>query len=228
MKDFKVAEKFISINGESRFSGELAVFIRFAGCNLACTYCDTAWAIPSDCPHEVMSLKEITDYAHASGVTRVTLTGGEPLLQEDINSLVAELIGRNHKVEIETNGAVNISPLMKMAAELSIRDELSVTLDYKCPSSGMEKFNIEENYMLLREYDTVKFVVGSIEDLDRAKEIIDRFNLMGRHIAVYLSPVYGKIEPAEIVEYMKANKMNGVRHQLQQHKFIWDPEKRGV
>ncbi|MBO4863548.1 MAG: putative 7-carboxy-7-deazaguanine synthase QueE [Eubacterium sp.] len=225
---FKVAEKFISINGESRFAGELAVFIRFAGCNLSCSYCDTAWAIPMDCPHEEMSIKELTDYVVASGVDRVTLTGGEPLLQEDIESLVAELIGRNKKVEIETNGAVSIAPLMEMAARLSITDEMSVTLDYKCPSSGMEEFNIEENYALLREYDTVKFVVGSREDMEKAEKIISGYRLIDRHIAVYLSPVFGRIESSEIVEYMKNSNMNGVRHQLQQHKFIWDPDKRGV
>ena len=92
MNEFRVAEKFVSINGESRRAGELAVFIRFVGCNLNCSYCDTAWAIPGDAPHEIMSLEKLLEYADTSGVTNVTLTGGEPLLQKGIEDLTAELI----------------------------------------------------------------------------------------------------------------------------------------
>ena len=109
-----------------------------------------------------------------------------------------------------------------------MRDEVSVTLDYKCPGSGMEEFMVMENYDLLREYDTVKFVVSDVADLDRAREIIESQKLVERKVAVYLSPVFGRIEPKTIVEYMIEHKMNGVTNQLQQHKFIWPPEMRGV
>ena len=224
---YKVAEIFTSVNGESRLAGELAVFVRFVGCNLSCAYCDTAWAISMDAPHKEMSLDEIIAYVEQTGIKNVTLTGGEPLLSEGIEELIIELIGHNHRVEIETNGAVDIIPLLDIAARLSIKDELSITLDYKCPSSGMESFMVMENYDVLRSYDTVKFVVGDKADLDKAREIIEKYDLIDR-CAVYLSAVFGRITPREIVEYMLEHKMNGVTHQLQQHKFIWDPNARGV
>ena len=92
----------------------------------------------------------------------------------------------------------------------------------------MEGFMLMENYDELREYDTVKFVVSDRKDLDRAREVIEKYKLIDRKVAAYLSPVFGKIEPSEIVEYMIEHQLNGVTHQLQQHKFIWDPDKRGV
>ena len=225
---FKVAEKFVSINGEARLAGELAVFIRFTGCNLCCSYCDTAWAIPQDAPHEIMTLSELVEYADDSGIKNVTLTGGEPLLQEGLTDLILELIAHNHKVEIETNGALSIEKYAKLAEKMGITDELSITMDYKCPSSGVEAAMLPENYIFLRSYDTVKFVVGDREDLDKARAVIAEHELIERKIKVYLSAVFGKITPAEIVEYMKENKMIGVTYQLQQHKYIWDPDKRGV
>ena len=228
MKKFRVAEKFVSRNGESRLAGELAVFIRFTGCGLRCSYCDTAWALSPDAPHELMSLEDIVDYGKNTGITNVTLTGGEPLMQQAVTDLVAELIGTNHKVEIETNGAVSIKELSELSDTLGLTDELSVTLDYKCPSSLMEDRMLMDNYDYLREYDTVKFVVGTVEDMLRAKEIIDRYSLIGKKIKVYLSPVYGELEYKDIVQFMMDNKMNGVRFQLQQHKIIWDPDMRGV
>ena len=225
---YKVSEKFVSINGESRRAGELAVFIRFIGCNLNCTYCDTAWAIPADAPHQEMSRQQIVDYIRESGVDNITLTGGEPLLQPELEELVVDIISLNKRVEIETNGAVSIKAFRELADKLSLRDELSITLDYKCPGSGMEEFMLMENYEYLREYDTVKFVVSDRNDLDKARLVMEKYDLVARGVAVYLSPVFGAIEPREIVEYMIEHKLNGVTHQLQQHKFIWDPDKRGV
>lgn len=232
MNEFKVAEKFVSINGEARRAGELAVFIRFVGCNLNCSYCDTAWAIPMDAPGEQESIDSLLKYVDESGVTNVTLTGGEPLLQNNIEKLIEELIKSNHRVEIETNGAVSIERCYKLAKELEAAgqmsaDMLSITLDYKCPSSGMQMAMKMENYKYLRSCDTVKFVVGSVEDLDAAKSVIDVYKLTEK-CAVFLSPVFGNIQSTEIVDYMIENKMNGVTHQLQQHKFIWDPNARGV
>ncbi|MBR6403831.1 MAG: putative 7-carboxy-7-deazaguanine synthase QueE [Eubacterium sp.] len=224
---YKVAEWFVSINGEGRRAGEPAVFIRFVGCNLACSYCDTAWAISENAEHKERTLEEIIEYVENSGITNVTLTGGEPLLQNGIEDIVLELIGRNHRVEIETNGAVSIKAMYNLADKYSMMDELSVTLDYKCPGSGMEAFMDMDNYEHLRPEDTVKFVVCDRSDLDKAREIIEKYDLVER-CAVYLSPVFGRIESREIVEYMIEHKMNGVKHQLQQHKFIWPPDARGV
>ncbi len=218
---YPVAEKFVSINGEGRRAGELAVFIRFRGCNLSCGYCDTKWANAQSAPAEYLSEQQLTDYVISTGVINVTLTGGEPLLQKDISSLTDMLISNGRRVEIETNGSVSI-------ADLAARKKRPVfTLDYKLPSSGMESRMLIENYKYLNKEDTVKFVCGDRADLERAAEIIAENELIERS-SVYFSPVFGSIEPAEIVEFMKERCINGARVQLQLHKFIWDPEKKGV
>ena len=218
---FAVAEKFVSINGESVRAGEPAVFIRFRGCNLACSYCDTKWANEPACPAELMSAEEIAAYVEGTGIKNVTLTGGEPLLQKDISSLIELLVSGGHRVEIETNGSVSVAELSRMACRPVF------TLDYKLPSSGMESAMLTENYNYLRGEDAVKFVSGSLADLERAAEIIEKYSLTEK-CRVYISPVFGAIDPAEIVEFMLERRLNGVRLQLQLHKFIWEPEKRGV
>ena len=218
---FKLAEHFISINGEGRCAGELALFLRFAGCNLRCDWCDTAWACGKDAPCEIVGLArlmQIAEDAAAQGVRNVTLTGGEPLLQAHIGELIDRL-GKTLglRVEIETNGAVPLEPFRKCGAVF--------TMDYKLPSSKMEQHMCTENFALLREWDCVKFVCGSRADVFRAKEIAEQFE---PQCPMYLSPVFGRIDPAEIVEIMKEQKMGSFRLQLQLHKFIWDPMARGV
>lgn len=218
----KVVEKFISVNGEGRLSGQLAVFIRFAGCNLDCSYCDTRWANESDVHYELMSAKEVYDHIKSTKVRNVTLTGGEPLLQEGILELL-EILSKDKElsVEIETNGSI---PLDKFS---NIENPPSFTMDYKLPSSNMENKMITDNFKYLTKKDTVKFVSGSIEDLEKVKTIIINYSLVNK-TNVYISPVFGKIDMNNIVEFMKDNKMNGVTLQIQLHKVIWEPEKRGV
>lgn len=222
MEKYRIAEHFISINGEGRRSGELAYFIRFPGCNLTCSYCDTSWANQPETPYTEMTAEEIFDTIRISGVRNVTLTGGEPLLQKNIRSLI-ELLNTDSRirVEIETNGSVDIAPLTDLAKRPSF------TLDYKLPSSGMEIMMRASNFELLTPADTVKFVAGSTEDLERAATVIDAYDLTDR-CSVHISPVFGEIEPADIVDFMKKNCMNDVALRLQIHKLIWDPQKRGV
>ncbi|MCR5720498.1 MAG: putative 7-carboxy-7-deazaguanine synthase QueE [Lachnospiraceae bacterium] len=218
---YPVAEIFTSINGESIRAGEPAVFVRFKGCNLNCSYCDTQWANTPDCEYEELSLEEILKRIKDTGITNVTLTGGEPLLQKSINSLTDSLILAGHRVEIETNGSIPIK-------DLALRDRRPFfTLDYKLPSSGMEKYMLTDNYQYLKEGDAVKFVSGSVHDLTKAKEIIETFALTSK-CKVYISPVFGDIDPKDIVDFMIKNKLNDVRLQLQLHKYIWDPRMRGV
>lgn len=218
---FPVVEHFISINGEGTRAGELALFVRFKGCGLNCSYCDTAWAKRSDAPAEMLSAEDIAGMAAKSGIKNVTLTGGEPLMQKDIAVLVRLLIQNGSRVEIETNGSIPIE-------ELAMLDERpAFTMDYKLPSSGMEKYMCLENFRFLCCNDTVKFVSGSMEDLERAQEIIEKYSLC-KNCHVYISPVFGRIDPADIVEFMKERRLNHVRLQLQLHKFIWDPQKKGV
>ncbi|MCI6560180.1 MAG: putative 7-carboxy-7-deazaguanine synthase QueE [Ruminococcus sp.] len=218
---FPVAEKFTSINGEGVCAGELAVFIRFRKCNLRCSYCDTLWANSHTAPAELLTAEEITDYILSTGVKNVTLTGGEPLLQENLHLLTDILITEGLRVEIETNGSLPVERL----ASRSCRPVF--TMDYKLPSSGMENKMCTENFLLLNKNDTVKFVSGSTGDLDRALEIIRDYSLLSR-CHVYFSPVFGKLPPDRIVDFMKEHNLNGARIQLQLHKFIWNPDKRGV
>ena len=221
MTTYPVAEKFVSINGEGPRAGELAVFIRFRECNLRCSYCDTKWANSCDAPAEMMSAEEISAYIDDSGVTNVTLTGGEPLLRSGLYELIEILIKNRKSVEIETNGSLSIKELAGKPCRPLF------TMDYKLPSSGMESSMCLENFQYLSESDTVKFVSGSISDLERAKEIIERFNLSER-CHVYFSPVFGSINPEQIVDFMKKYRLNRTRLQLQLHKFIWTPDKKGV
>jgi 7-carboxy-7-deazaguanine synthase len=216
-----VVEKFISINGEGAHAGELAAFIRFRGCNLCCSYCDTSWANCETAPAEYEAPEDIAEWVAEKGVENVTLTGGEPLLHKECDEVIKLLMKQGCRVEIETNGSIYLGRL----ADAEYRPVF--TMDYKLPSSGMEEFMCRDNFRLLGKHDTVKFVSGSMEDLERAAEIIENYGLVGR-CHVYISPVFGEIDPADIVTFMEEHKMNGVRLQLQLHKFIWEPSRRGV
>ena len=222
MSTYRVVERFVSINGEAARAGELAVFIRFAGCNLGCSYCDTKWANESGVGYEELSEDEIVDYVRRTEVKNVTLTGGEPLIQPDIDRLLlAFALEEDLRVEIETNGSVDIAEFKALGGNVSF------TVDYKSPSSGMEDKMCLANYNYIDKKDSVKFVVGSQEDLEKCLEIINEYALDER-TRVYISPVYGSIDPADIVDFMIEKDMNDVKLQLQLHKFIWDPEERGV
>lgn len=222
MINYKVVEIFESINGEGKKAGQLALFIRFQKCNLNCSYCDTKWANSDDSPYTLMNLEELYKKVVESGIKNVTITGGEPLLQENIEIFLKKLAENPEiNVEIETNGSINL----KRFGE--IKNAPSFTMDYKLPKSNMEKFMDLENFKYLKEKDTIKFVVSNIDDLERAREIIEKYSLVEK-CAVYISPVFGKIELSSMVDFMKKYKMNGVNMQLQIHKIIWDPETKGV
>lgn len=219
---YKVVEKFVSINGEGRRAGQLAVFVRFKGCNLNCSYCDTKWANEKDAVYTLMTAEDIYNYIRETKVRNCTLTGGEPLLQDNIGELL-ELLAQDKalRVEIETNGSIDLKPFAY------IENRPSFTVDYKQPSSNMERQMCLSNFDLLKENDTVKFVSGCREDLEKAKEIIEKYKLTER-CSVILSPVFGCIEPSRMVEFLMENNMNDVYLQLQLHKFIWDKDTKGV
>ncbi len=219
---YQVVEYFVSINGEGPLAGQLAVFVRLKGCNLSCVYCDTKWANEADAPYTEMTAEEIHQAIRETGVRNVTLTGGEPLDRPYILELLKELAADSTlHVEIETNGSVNLAPFCR------IPNGPSFTMDYKLSCSGMESAMDTDNFSLLTSNDTVKFVVGSLSDCKRALEIMEQYQLIGR-CHLYYSPVFGSIDPADIVEFMKQNHLNGVNLQIQMHKVIWDPDRRGV
>ena len=200
----------------------MATFIRFAGCNLNCGYCDTAWANDRKVAFDPMTAEEVYAYIKETQVTNVTLTGGEPLLQQDMGELL-ELLSQDPElyVEIETNGSVLLSKFS------DLENPPSFTMDYKLPSSGMERMMALENFDHLTEKDTVKFVSGSMEDLEKARELINKYKRTEK-TSIFISPVFGDIELESIVDFMKDNQMNGVNMQVQLHKIIWDPNERGV
>lgn len=219
---YPLAERFVSINGEGQWAGKLSYFLRFPVCNLRCSYCDTKWVNEKGFTAKNLKLEEILAAVRASGVEQVTVTGGEPLLQPGMGDLLlalSELPGV--QVEVETNGSVPLERFQAAAPRVSF------TMDYKLPFSGMEERMHLPNLLLLRGRDALKLVCGSRGDLERARELLVEYNLSGR-VPVFFSPVYGSLEPAEIVNFFKEAGLSQVRLQLQLHKFIWPPEQRGV
>lgn len=218
---YKIVEIFKSIEGEGIRSGYPTTFIRFYGCNLNCSYCDTRYACEND-EYEIKDLEEIVNELKKLGAPRVTLTGGEPLIQEHIEDLVEILESLGYEINIETNGSVDLSTFKFLR-----NPNVFVTLDYKCNSSKMNSSMILENYYCINPDDVIKFVVGTIEDLDQILPIYNLFNSRNRpHI--FVSPVAGKIDPQTIVQYLLENDLYDARIQLQLHKLIWSPETRGV
>ena len=220
----QVVEIFTSIEGEGIRAGYPCVFVRFAGCNLQCSYCDTAYAQSHDCESLAMTPQEIVDRVVYSGFDKVTLTGGEPLLQEEIDELVTLLMANKIAVNIETNGTIPVrtpdTPAFTDTSKL-----LMFTVDYKCPSSYMTGAMNPDSIKYLMKHDALKFVVGSREDMEDALRVL---SIHKPKCNIFFSPVFGKIEPSEIVDFIKEHYLTNCRVQLQLHKFIWDPEMRGV
>ena len=218
-----ISEIFSSIEGEGLRTGYLATFIRTYGCNLRCSYCDSMYAVEEkkdlfrNNTYKNMSLDEIAEECQRLGNKRITLTGGEPLIQKSVSALLGQLKACGFEINIETNGAVPLDAFAMMPVML--------TMDWKSPYSGMREKMIEKNLGLLREWDVLKFVVANKEDLDDMKKVI----LEHKPIChIFVSPVFGEIELVDIVNYMKENNLQQVRLQLQMHKLIWDKNKRGV
>lgn len=219
---YNVIEKFLSINGEGMRQGHLCTFIRFKGCNLRCKYCDSAYSYDPTETAEVMDEDAIVQFCKEQGADMVMLAGGEPMYQPHIVELIKRLCLEGFSVEIETNGSIDISEVAQIK-----ENRPHITLDYKTSASGMETHNRLENYEHVTMNDSVKFVVGSVQDLEKMVQIVDKYNLIQRcHVLV--SPVWDEIEPVEIVQFMMDHKLNGYKMQMQMHKFIWDADKRGV
>jgi 7-carboxy-7-deazaguanine synthase len=209
-----VSEIFRSIQGESSFSGLPCVFIRLAGCNLRCRYCDTQYAQEGG---ESMSLEEIVHQVTEFGVNLVEVTGGEPLFQKETPDLAASFMERGHKVLVETNGSMDVSVLPEGAVRI---------MDIKCPSSGENHSVLWENVWKLSPKDEVKFVIADRLDYEWAVGIITE-QLVHRNIGILLSTVYGELPPRNLVKWMLEDRVKA-RFQLQLHKYIWPHDSRGV
>ena len=206
----KINEIFFSIEGEGKRSGQLAAFVRLTGCNLRCSYCDTRYAFHDG---REVTAEEIADAV--KDYRNVTLTGGEPLLQ-DCHKLLALL--RSHDVNIETNGSIALTEYMNYK-------NVFFTMDFKCHSSGASNAMNHGNLKILREEDVLKFVVGDEADLEQARLICGEYKPAS---LIYISSVFGKIEASDIVDFMKRRHIENWRLQTQLHKIIWSPYERGV
>jgi len=210
-----VNEIFLSIQGEGTWAGLPCVFIRLTFCDLRCTYCDTQYAFYEG---RKKTIDEILEEALSYNVPLVELTGGEPLLQKGSLELMTRLCDAQRTVLIETSGAHDISPIDPRVHRI---------MDLKTPGSGECARNRFENIPHLTPRDEVKFVMGSREDYEWSKEQVQKYALADRCKAVLFSPIFGRIEPVRIVEWILEDRLP-VRFQLQIHKFIWAPDRRGV
>ena len=221
----KVNEIFGSIEGEGIRMGYPCTFIRLQQCNLCCSYCDTRYACEGD-DYSDMNIPNILHRVKEIGNHRVTVTGGEPLLLQTGIELISVLGSECYDINVETNGSIDLSNLIDYCQEVfNIDDHLIITMDWKSISSGMSDKMLKSNLLKLRSCDVIKFVVGSREDLDQMKELLQDYPI---ECNIFVSPIFGQIELAEIVDYLIENNIQNVRVQVQLHKIIWDPNKRGV
>ena len=217
----KVVEIFQSIDGEAFNAGKITNFIRLSGCNLRCNYCDTIYGQKQSDGKE-MSIDDILKRLD-KGIKNITLTGGEPLLyKENAYNLLNALVDEGYNVSVETNGSIDMKDFVKDFPTVAF------IVDYKSPSSEMEDKMLINNFNILRENDCVKFVVGDRLDLETMEKIYRETSLVSGKTAIFVSPVFGKIDLVDIVEFLKERKLNDIRMQIQMHKIIWSPETKGV
>jgi len=215
-----INEIFYSIQGESTHAGKPCVFVRLTYCNLRCVYCDTAYAFYEG---EPISLSGILERIKQYNCRTVEITGGEPLLQPGVFPLMRQLCDLDYEVLLETGGSRSLQRVDQRVIKI---------VDFKCPSSQMVHKNLIENVNYLLPHDEVKFVVGNRDDYEWAKDFIRTHNLHQKVHAILLSPVFEWLEPVTLVSWMLEDRLQAnfpnIRFQLQLHKYIWDPNRRGV
>jgi 7-carboxy-7-deazaguanine synthase len=210
-----INEIFYSIQGEATRAGEPCVFVRLTACDLRCAWCDTPYAFYEG---RKRALEDVVAEVVQHGCRLVEITGGEPLLQDEVYPLMETLVERGYTVMLETGGHRPLTRVPKDVVKI---------VDVKCPGSGEADKNHWDNLSALSRRDEVKFVVKDRADYEFAREVIDRYELPTRVAAVLVSPVHGVLDPKVLAEWMLADRLPA-RLQLQLHKLIWSPETRGV
>lgn len=214
MKDdlnVSVNEIFYSIQGEAKNSGKPTIFIRTAGCPFDCSYCDTEYAFTDG---KQTKISKIISSLKKYNTKYITVTGGEPLAQKNINALLNELLKNSYIVSIETSGLVEID---------NIPEDIEIVMDVKTPSSNESDKNIFKNLKIINNKDVLKFVIGSKEDYEWSKNVLFENNLQS-HPNIYFSPVHEKLKPSSIASWILNDSLN-VTLQLQIHKYIWGNER---
>jgi len=209
-----IHEVYRSVQGESTFAGLPCVFVRLAVCDARCTWCDIPHAFTQG---ETRTLEALVEQVRGYQCPLVEITGGEPLLQDEVFPLMTRLADLGLTVLLETSGAHDLA---------RVDPRVHVIMDLKCPESGECPGNRWENLALLKPSDEIKFVLASRPDFDWAAETI-RQHKLDRRFTVLLSPVFGAVPPVQLAEWLLASGLQ-VRLQLQLHKYIWDPKARGV
>lgn len=204
----EVAETFVSIQGESTHAGRPCFFVRLAGCNLCCSYCDTPAARSSGVAVEIGAL---TDQYRAEGVAMAEITGGEPLLQPGFAALAEAMREAGaDPLLVETNGSMSLA---------AVPSGVTAIMDIKCPGSGEAAAVDWNNVALLRPYDEVKFVIGDRADYEWARARVAEHRLADRCRAVHFSPVFGLLDAAELGRWLLADRLP-VRLQIQLHRWL--------
>ena len=213
MTQLKIFEIFYSLQGESSRVGLPTIFIRLSGCPMRCHYCDTAYAFQGG---SMMTVDEIMETIKKYDTRYVTVTGGEPLAQKEVLSLLKVLADQNYEVSLETGGGLSIK---------EVDPRIKIILDIKTPESGEEKKNYWDNLNLIHSKDEIKFVLCSREDYDWAKKILNQYKLTEK-CDVLFSPVYQKLNTTDLGNWILEDQLS-VRMQIQLHKLLWG-EKPGV
>ena len=226
VKDNKilVSEIFQSIDGEGYNAGYPTVFFRTIGCNLRCSWCDSAYTFNPDKDSKWYSIDEAIETIKSFGINHVTITGGEPLLEENkewMTSFIGQLLLSNFAVDVETNGAIDY---LYWKEEFDYSENFTLIMDWKAPASKMNKFMIENNLLILDYHDIVKIVVTD-SDFPEVEKILKS----GTKAQIYISPVFGQVTMSKIPEFVLEHKeYTNLRCQIQMHKVFWNPDKRGV
>jgi 7-carboxy-7-deazaguanine synthase len=210
-----INEIFHSIQGESTHAGRRCVFVRLTACDLRCTWCDTPYAFTEG---RKMSVDEVAQQVDGFACDVVEITGGEPLLQKDVYPLMERLLHDGRTVMLETGGHLSVE---------AVPPGVIRVIDVKCPGSGEADKMHWPNLERLRASDEIKFVIRDRVDYDYARDVVSKHDLIARSSAVLFSPVHGVLDPKQLAEWIIADRL-AVRLQLQAHKYIWDPQTRGV
>ncbi len=216
-----ISEIFHSIQGESSFAGWPCAFIRLAGCGHGCHNCDTGYAEGGS---SVLTIESIIQQALAFQAPIIEVTGGEPLLQPSVHTLMQQLCDLNQMVLLETGGFLSVA---------GVDDRVHKIIDIKPPSSGVSLKNNYENIRIAHEAlppyrNTFEFkiVIAGKNDYEWAKSLMLKYRLT-ESFTVMMGVIFGELEPIELAEWILQDQLN-VRMQLQLHKYIWPPYMRGV
>jgi 7-carboxy-7-deazaguanine synthase len=210
-----INEIFYSVQGESSYAGQPCVFVRLTACDLRCSWCDTPYAFHEGAKRP---LEDVLQDVDRYDCPLVEVTGGEPLLQEDVYPLMDALVARGKRVLLETGGHRSTA---------RVPAEVVTILDVKCPGSGEAHRMDWDNLDRLRPHDEVKFVISDRADYEYARDVLRQRNLPARAAAIHFSPVHGEMDLRTLSEWVLADRLP-VRVQVQLHKYIWDPSTRGV